>query len=342
LLHVCAPVRAPPAKTAASSPFDVFSVAVGSSAYIQSKAAHLHAFGDLPEAAKSARAIASLLHPSGARFGLTLLAGEKYVSVADVEKAIEDVHGAVLNSKTAHPIVLFYFAGHGISEGIAWNHFSVPGTLLLDDTYDRMDAAELEKHTLYAGSLVDKLEGFKISFLVILDTCYEGDERSFGSAVLSKTASQNLGAVAAALRVMNEFRDTYPVLFSTSPGSVVSTVADSLQPDSLSVTPFARRMIIFFNQTLKQHSTMSLLAFVSAMTSKDLDSTTSPAVTRATLRRIGTRLFSTRVARARQKNEPYCDAARCLLRESSGCALTLKRISVLASSIVAASQVAIA
>jgi hypothetical protein len=260
--------------------FDVFYVAIGSSMYAQAKSSHLHGFGDLPEAAKSARAIASFLHQGGARFGITIADDKNYISVSDMEKAIEDVHGEMLREKPVHPVILFYFAGHGISEGIAWNHFSVPGTLLLNDTYHRMDPAELEKHTLYAGALADKLESFKVPFLVILDTCYEGTERSFDSAVLSRTASENLAAVAAVLKVMNEFRDTYPVLFSTSPGSVVSTVADPLDPDSaLSVAPLARRMMMIFNRTIKEIGSINLRALISAMTSPGFDSVTSPAVT---------------------------------------------------------------
>jgi hypothetical protein len=264
----------------ASARFDVFYVAVGSSTYAQPKSSHLHGFGELPEAAKSARVIAHFLQQGGVRFGITIVGDKNYIGVPDIEKAIEDVHGAMLKGKPVHPLILFYFAGHGISEGIAWNHFSVPGTLLLDDTYDRMDPPELEKHTLYAGALVDKLESFKVPFLVILDTCYEGSERSFDSAVLSKTASGNLGDVAAALKVMNEFRDTYPVLFSTSPGSVVSTVADPLDQDSvLSVAPLARRMMMVFDRAVKQHGSISLRALIAAMTSPAFDSVTSPAVT---------------------------------------------------------------
>jgi len=272
-------------QTKASKQFDMFYVAVGSSTYARSTSPRLHGFGELPEAAKSARAIAALLQQGGAHFGITLVGKEKYVCLADIEGAIGEVHAALVKSKAPRPIILIYFAGHGISEGIAWNQFSVPGTLLLDDTYDRMDAAELGKHTLYAGALVDELESFKVPFVVVLDTCYQGNERSFDSAVLSKTASKNLGAVAAALRVMNEFRDTYPVLFSTSPGSVVSTVEDPLKPDSeLSVAPLARRMMILFSQALKQHSSITLRGFMSATTSTDLDSVTAPAVTRTAAR----------------------------------------------------------
>ena len=102
-------------------------------------------------------------------------------------RGIGEIEGASSNK------FCIYFAGHGISEGIPKTSSPFPARLLLDDTYDRMDAAELGKHTLYAGALVDELESFKVPFVVVLDTCYQGNERSFDSAVLSKTASKIWG-----------------------------------------------------------------------------------------------------------------------------------------------------
>jgi len=72
----------------------MFYVAVGSSTYARSTSPRLHGFGELPEAAKSARAIAALLQQGGAHFGITLVGKEKYVCLADIEGAIGEVHAA--------------------------------------------------------------------------------------------------------------------------------------------------------------------------------------------------------------------------------------------------------
>jgi hypothetical protein len=272
-------------QTQGSKAFDLFYAAIGSSKYVTTTSPNLHDFGSLPEAAKSATAVVSMLQQTGAQFGITLESTDKSVSLTDIHAAIGDVHKELVRSKASNPILLFYFVGHGISEGISWSHFSVPGTLLLDDNYEREDIAELAKHTLYAGALIDELESFGIPYIVILDTCYEGNQRSFDSAVLSKTASQNLTDVAGILRTMNEFRDTNPVLFSTTPGSVVSTVEDPLDPKSdISVGPLARRVVMILNQVIKRNVPVTLRDFVSAMTSKSLDSLTAPAVTHSVAR----------------------------------------------------------
>jgi hypothetical protein len=182
--------------------------------------------------------------------------------------------------KAPRPLFVFYFAGHGISEGIAWNHFSVPGNFAYRGDASKLDIEGLSKNTLYSGELVDELQKLRVPFLALLDNCYEGEERTFESSVLSGPAIRNLSDVGGVLRVMNEFRDTYPVLFSTSPGTTVATVENPLEPEgATNIGPLSRRFSLSVTRRLEREKSVALNALLEDMTSAGLDSLTIPAVT---------------------------------------------------------------
>jgi len=167
-----------------------------------------------------------------------------------------------------------------MSEGIAWSHFSIPGDFGYRGDPDKLDIDALSKSTLYAGSLVDDLEKQHIPFLVLLDSCYDGKERHFEPTVLSAEATRNLNDVGAALRVMNEFRDTYPVLFSATPGKSVPTVTNPLAPNSpVNIGPLARRFSLIVKKRLTGGQSLSLATFLDDMGSATLDDVTTPAIT---------------------------------------------------------------
>jgi hypothetical protein len=79
---------------------------------------------------------------------------------------------------------------------------------------------------------------------------------------------------------MNEFRDTYPVLFSTTPGQPVATVKNPTAPHSpVYIGPLARRFSLSTSQRLAGGHVLTLATFVGDMTSPRLDSVTTPAIT---------------------------------------------------------------
>ena len=77
---------------------------------------------------------------------------------------------------------------------------------------------------------------------------------------------------------MNEFHNTYPVLFSTAPGTTVTTSPDPRNPGTqvTGVAPLARRILIIKDRVNGQ---LRLGDLVSMMISSQLDGVTRPAVT---------------------------------------------------------------
>jgi hypothetical protein len=199
----------------------------------------------------------------------------------DISHALERVKAALAEAREERPLLIVYIASHGISEGIAWNQFSLPGTFTYLGKPEELGIEPLSRATLHAATLVDKLEKLKIPFLVILDICYEGKSRSFESEALTATASRSSAAVAQILRHINEFNGPNPVLFATSPGNVVSVAPDPDHPGSRNVGPLARRAMLILDLASRRGRDLSLGEFVAQMASPDLDKLTTPAVTRA-------------------------------------------------------------
>ena len=262
-------------------PFQVFFVAVGSGWYANPAVKGVEGFGRIPGANKSAKIVTDSLVAGGAAYGVELTSDDgSFVTVADMLKAIRQVGARLTAAKPARPLFIFYFAGHGISEGIAWSHFSVPGDFLYRGDPESLDIEALSRGTLYAGDLVDELEKLHVPFLVLLDTCYDGKARKIDSPLLSTMAIRNLRDVGGVLRAVNEFRDTYPVLYSTTPGNSVVTVDNPLEPGSdLEIAPLARRFVLSVRPSVSQGRPVPLDAFLGSMTSVGLDKLTTRAVT---------------------------------------------------------------
>jgi hypothetical protein len=262
-------------------PYQVFFVAVGSGWYAPAKGNEIHGFPRILGANASAELVASELNAGGAEYGVEVKSGDqKLVTLADIEQAIGRVKSKILATKPSNPLLIFYVASHGISEGIAWSHFSIPGDFVYRGDPDNLDIESLSNSTLHAGSLVDELEKLRIPFVVFLDSCTDGKEKHFEPSVLSAKATRNLNEVGAALRVMNEFRNSYPVLFSTTPGQSVSTVVNPFVPGSaVNIAPLARRFGLAVRPSLEKGEALSLAVFLQRMISPQLDTLTTPAVT---------------------------------------------------------------
>jgi len=262
--------------------YQVYFVTIGSSWYAAPTAPNLHGFSRLRGANKSAREIADHLQRGGARFGTVLTSDDgKFVSLADINNALERVLAQIRADRPSAPLIFFYFVGHGISEGVAWNHFSMPGSFVYRGDASSLPVDALAEKTLHAATLADKLDKTHVPYLVLLDTCYEGTEARFDSPVLTGPAIESLRSVASVLRFSNEFHQDNPILFSTTPGTVVSTVPDPTDAESDPVGPLARRVMILLDGFLNLGHELSLGAFVTRMASTDLDQATKPAVTHA-------------------------------------------------------------
>jgi Caspase domain len=260
------------------SRFDVYFVAIGSDNYVGPP--DTYHFSPLQNAAdRSALRVVELLQHAGARSGVSLVSDDgHYVSLVDIEEALDRVRDQIAQQHSPHPLLVFYFAGHGISEGIGWNHFSIPGDFASRKDIRSLAIDDLTAQTLHAATLVDRLESFKVPFVLLLDTCSEGKREDFRFSVLSSLAQQNLRDASSVLRVFNEFRDSYPVLFSAEPGQVALTAPDPRDPEYASLAPLARRLTLILDRVQQSRSALSLQSVLESMTSPALDAKTKPAV----------------------------------------------------------------
>lgn len=268
----------------AQSP-ELFFLAIGSDTYATAKPGVTFGFQSLRSVAgRSAMRVSDLLTQGGARFGITLVStDDKLVTTGDIQSALSRLHEKVSASGAKQPVAVFYFAGHGISEGLAWNHFSIPGNFLSRKDPSDLHVEDLEMSTLHASALVDELETWKIPFIVLLDTCSEGRGEDFRYSVLSQQAQESLRGVRAVLRFQNEFHGNNPVIFAAEPGKVVSTVANPRSPRQASLGPLARRVTLLLDPAFAQHRAVSVAAFVQALTASGFDKETQPGITHAEL-----------------------------------------------------------
>jgi hypothetical protein len=271
-------------RAVASNPagaFAVYFVSVGSSDYIQPDKPGEVGFTSVDGANKSARLVGKLLSEGGASKGIVLNSAlGHFVGLQDIRAAINAIQTQLKTDRgVPNPFFVFYFAGHGISDGIAWNHFSVPGNFLYTGDVYNLNIEALADETLYADSLADQLDKAKVPYLAILDTCYDGKPAILESPVLSERAMQNIKDTADALKVINQFRQVNPVLFSTEPGTTVETVPDPDDPSSNRVAPLARRIMLVLDKASKDHQTLTLENFLDDLRASDLDQNTKPPVT---------------------------------------------------------------
>jgi hypothetical protein len=299
----------------AAERFDVFFLVVGSGNYVTPHEAGVRALPDIHGATKSAKLVASLLDQGGSTFGVTLVSDVgRFVSREDINQALGRVGQEIQDTKPRRPLLVFYFAGHGIAEGTSWFEYLLPGNFAYrgNITAATDNGAVLEESTVLANDLVAALRRMNIAFLVLLDTCYEGTSREFFwkpippadcpkndiidfcghlekqieglrsfDAQMAETAKK-LNEMTTSFREMNRFEDTYPIIFSTDPGKTVSTVADPRisDPRGLPVAPLARRATLILDPILKHRESLSLAGFIAQMVSPDFDrSVTGPGVT---------------------------------------------------------------
>jgi hypothetical protein len=263
--------------------YTTYFVAVGSGDYAAPPSGW-HGFEKLDGASASAQRVASLLLRGGARFGIVLVSAPgRYVSGDDVFHALKDVIDRARSDGAPRPLIVFYIMSHGVSEGIGWNHFSVPGTFVYRGASD-LTIEQLQGSAIYAGDVADALDRSKMPYIALFDNCSSGRAATFASSVLSANAQRNLQDVSALVRTMNEFRQSSPVMFSTAPGTETVPVDDPIDREStVEIGPLSRRLSIVFTNALNTHRSVSTADFVRSMTSKALDVQTMPAVTHAEL-----------------------------------------------------------
>lgn len=269
LLPLISPTGLSALPSAAQPAYDLFYLAVGSSHYSADRSPN--GFKNLDGANKSAKKVSAQLDRAGAVAGITLVSGEgQFVTRRDVLKALADVLTKAKRSGSKNPLVIFYFCGHGVSEGVGWNHFSIPSDFVVPT--EKVNIQTLTDSAIYAGEVSDAIEAQKMTGLLLLDSCYEGKEADLPDAVISRQLAQNLTDIFKVLRHMNEFRGPTLAVFSTKPGTLVPMASDPLDLESqLGVGPLGRRMILNFDHAFRNTGGLTIAQFLWQMSNTSFD-----------------------------------------------------------------------
>lgn len=267
--------------------YDIFYLAVGSSHYRKLPRTNIsgkqfEGFSDLKGAPiKSAKYVSEQLDYAGALAGITLISDyNRLVTRADVFKALEAIVAQAKKSPAKNPLVVFYFCGHGVSEGFAWNHFSLTGDFNAD--WSQLNVETMAEKTVYAGAVADFIEERKIPFLLLFDTCYEGKEEPLAAAVISQQLAANIKDISGILRAFNEFRGPDLVIYAAKPGTTVPVVDDPVAPKALvGVGRLARRLVKSFNAAQKVKDSLPIEKFFKQMTEPVFDPATATIVSKS-------------------------------------------------------------
>ncbi|MBO0360707.1 caspase family protein [Hymenobacter sp. BT186] len=227
----------------------------------------------LPAAATSARQMVKLLGSSRVAYLDSLISRpNSLVTRAAVLTAVRKLSTRALREHRPNPLLIFYFAGHGVSEGFGWNLFMMPGNFTA--TITGRNAVSMGELAVYAGDVYDALAETKLPFVMLLDCCYEGqDEKATLRALANQQTFQQVAALAQAsmaiVRKMNEFAEPNPVVFSAVPGQLAEAVPLPGGKPGKRVGPVCRRAMLASAQAAEQPLTLDRLLL--ALTSPVLD-----------------------------------------------------------------------
>ncbi len=268
--------------------YDIFFLSIGSEHYIQQSENEedkdIIGFNSIDGANNSAKKIASVLSQCGSIYGITITSdSENIVTKKDVLGNLDLLVEYVRNSNTENPLIIFYFCGHGISEGVGWNHFSVPGNFVGDPK--NIDIDELSKKAIHTAQIYDNLKNTKYPYIILLDNCYSGNEAILSTNVFSKSLISNIQGVLDIVRFYNEFKESNPVIFATKPGTEAHTVKDpSKKLTTKNVGWLCRRIWLVLNNNFKKQNNLSIGKFIGKLKDSKLDSITKPAICKSELR----------------------------------------------------------
>jgi len=268
--------------------FNVFHLAIGSAHYEQINIVEGHEpFDDINGARRSARYVHELFtQNANGQGGMLRSEAGKPLTKSQILQELNKLIEMAKTSGVNNPLLLFYYCGHGISEGIAWNQFLVPGDFnkkpnnLSTDPL-ALDLEILRSELLYVGEVTDLLTDSGFPYMCLIDACYEGKEERFSvlENFLGPVALQNIKDIAAILRFMNKFHSQNPVIFATAPGTTTKVVPDPLLPEgSAWIGPICRKLMLL-RKPLKTSGTLSLADVVMLLADSEFDEKTSHIIT---------------------------------------------------------------
>jgi hypothetical protein len=190
-----------------------------------------------------------------------------------------DSMGQVMR-KAKQPLFVFYYCGHGISENMGWNQFLIPGDYT--SIAGTKQIGELADDLIFLGDITDRLDKLKIRYLVLVDCCRkeqvdnslpEGRLRYF----FDQKNVETFKTVVVALKMLNEYHQINPVVFSIAPGNSTPIVdLPTLKSFNLQlprqnnqVGPICRRLLLTLDA--ESHGTITLQQLVTHLTGPNLD-----------------------------------------------------------------------
>ena len=279
---------------AAQLKFQVYYLVAASAHYEQDskkfKEKNFVPYDDLPEAIVSAKTMTRVFQQYGNGKGITILSSEKNrMTRRMILNGLDSLKKKIAADKPANPLIIFYYCGHGISENMAWNQFLIPGNYTWVAGSQPFD--QLTKNLIFLGDITDQLSSLQCRYLVLLDCCgKEEKDYSLPEARLryffDEKNVETFKTVATVLKILNEYHQADPVIFSIAPGNAAPTVdmpvnevAVALQADTtLQVGPLCRRSLIALNEIITGNvNGFSLEQFVHTLIRNDFDSGFSPA-----------------------------------------------------------------
>ena len=266
--------------------FDVFYLSVGSAHYEKENIpSGYEAFDDVNGARRSARYVHELFSQKANGQGTMLRSQiDEHVTKPKIIHELESMIKSAKKSKSKHPLLVVYYCGHGVSEGIAWSQFLVPGDFIgkpknISTDPMAIDFDELGDELLYVGEITDLLSKSGIPFMCLIDACYEGKEEKFSvlENFMNATAAQNFEEIAGILRFMNEYHSENPVVFATKPGTTTKVTVDPLFPEGTSIGPLCRKLMLV-RKKLNELETLSMMDVVMLLSDPEFDEKTKAVI----------------------------------------------------------------
>lgn len=215
----------------------------------------------------SARQMAKLFQENGAKYGISLVSREgEIVTKSDIFLNINKLLEAAKNTGR-DPFMVYYFCGHGVSENFGYNHFSIPGDFIGNSEIIKNDFTDYLVHT---AEIYDAFDKSGNDFMMLLDNCYAQDSSEVMQDYQS-TIGELYRDVSNIIKVMNQFREPNPVIFSTVPGTTVKNVKHPFNEYPLSIGPLARRSLI----ATRNPTNLSMSEFLEYLTNGEDTETTA-------------------------------------------------------------------
>ena len=254
--------------------FDLFYVSVGNSRY-------QNASFDIPDANLSAREVARALRGASAVDGVTLVSEkDAYVTPQDIDDAVNEVISRAHQAN--QPLIIYYFIGHGRSEGSTIHHVSVTGNRQQMRSGDALYATMRLRETLSSS---------KIPYILLMDNCFWRESLNFvvpagffgasvvpGDSVTGLSSAIGEGLLGAINRIddlPSGSTDDATVLPRIEIYAAAEQETTQTLPHPMSsryaIGPLARRLLLLLDDASKTRATVSIPRFVARMQDRSFD-----------------------------------------------------------------------